>query len=79
MDTVLASVSAVSFDLPVKIRDREGFGEFDAAIAFDPLDDVSRSGLKVWAGAVVVELELLSMCGYCRHDRLCGLLPVFEG
>src|ERR1700761_3936198 len=40
MDTVLAGILAVPFDLAVEIRDRERLGELHAAVALDPCDDV---------------------------------------
>src|SRR5882757_886502 len=79
MDTVLAGVFAVPLALPVQIANREGLGKFGTAVAFDPRDNVIRSGVEIWTAAVVVELEFLSMCSHCRHDRLRGFLPALEG
>ena len=45
MDTVLAGIFAVPFDLTVEIRDRERRGEVHAAVAFDPCDDVVGRGV----------------------------------
>ena len=79
MDTVLAGVFAVPLNLPVQFGNREGLGKFGTAIAFDSRDNVIRSGIEIWAAAVVVELKFLSMCSDCRHDRLRGFLPALEG
>src|ERR1700730_11941549 len=79
MDTVLAGVFAVQLDLPVQIRIREGLGKFGTAVAFDSRDNIIRSGVEIWAAAVMVELEFLSMRSHCRHDRLRGFLPALEG
>ena len=78
MDTVLAGIFAVPLDLAVEIGNREGLGEFHAAVAFDPRDDVIGRGVEIWAAAMALELEFLTMRGHRRHDGLRRCLSALE-
>ena len=74
MDSVLARVFTMPFDLPIKVRDGEGVGQLQTAISFDPCDNVLGRGIHVWAATMARELKFFSMRRDRRHDGLRRLL-----
>jgi len=54
----------------IEVRNGKGVGQLQAAVGFDPRDDVVGRGIHVWAAAVSRELELLPMGRDRAHHGL---------
>src|SRR5690242_18257002 len=78
MDSILPCVPAMQFDRLVQIRNVECSGEFDAAVALDPRDNVVWSGCAVGTGAMLVEFEFFAMRGHGVHDAPRGFPAIVQ-
>ena len=69
-DSVLARIFGVLLHLPIKIRNRESFGQLQTAEGLDPRDDLVRRGVHVRAAAVLIEFEFFASRGDGRQHGL---------
>jgi len=67
------------FDLLLEVGERERLGERDAAVALQPLDDLSRRRVEIGAAAMALELEFLAMGADGGEHRLGGILAARQG
>src|SRR4029079_9299566 len=79
MDAVLPGILAMPLYLAVEVGDGKGLGKVEAAVAFDPLDDLVGRRLEIRSAAMAIECEFLAMSADRRHDRFRGRLAGIQG
>ena len=73
-----ANVSPDASPFLVQIGNVERSGQFDAAVALDPRNDVVWRGGAVGTGAMLVEFEFFAMRGHGFHDAPRGVPAVVQ-